>query len=119
MVGVTEGKVWGSTQLALRHNNVEAHSIIVKCGGYCSKHHHDHKWNRFLVLQGKLVVRIFRDDMVDETIVGVGQITDVRPGLVHQFEALEDTLAMEFYWVDLDPGDIDRHGTTGGLRCCL
>ena len=117
-IGPRQGKVWGVTQLSFAYNGTEVHAIHIKKGGYCSRHSHQNKWNRFHVLQGRLAVRIFLngDDEVDETIVAVGQITDVPPGVRHEFEALEETIAVEFYWTRLDPGDIDRGGTVGGMR---
>lgn len=117
-IGPTQGKVWGQTRLAFAYNGVEAHVISVKKGSFCSLHSHVHKWNRFVVLSGRLAVRVyqFEVDNADETIVGPGQITDVPPAVKHEFEALEDTAAVEFYWVTLDPNDIDRGGTQGGMR---
>lgn len=116
-MGPRMGKVWGVTQLGFSFNSTEAHAILVRQGGYCSRHSHSQKWNRFFVLSGRLVVRIFHtEDLCDETIIGEGQVTDVPPGAKHEFEALEDTIAVEFYWVTLDALDIDRHGTQGGVK---
>lgn len=116
-IGAKEGKLWGTTQLVFGYNNVDAHVISIVKGGYCSKHEHYHKWNRFLVLSGRLLVRVFRaDGGADETIIGVGEVSDVPPGVLHLFEALEDTQAVEFYWVELSSQDIDRHGTQGGVK---
>jgi len=116
--GPRQGKIWGLTQLGFFHNSIEAHAIHVKKGGFCSCHTHKHKWNRFFVLQGKMAVRIFGDgsEVIDETVISVGQITDVPCGVRHEFEALEDTIAVEFYWSPLDSNDIDRMGSTGGIR---
>ena len=115
-IGPRSGKIWGTTQLGFAFNGVEAHAIHVAAGGYCSRHSHRSKWNRFQVLRGKLIVRLYftPDDVADETIVGVGQVTDVPPGVSHDFEALEDVIAIEYYWTVLDTNDIDRHGTQGG-----
>jgi len=118
-IGPRQGKLWGTTQMAFAYNGTEAHAITVEQGGYCSRHFHEHKWNRFLVLSGKLAVRIFwgtDDNKVDETVLMPGQVTDVPPGVRHEFEGLEDTLAVEFYWTVLDAGDIDREGSQGGMK---
>lgn len=117
VIGPRQGKVWGTTQLAFAWNGVEAHSIFVKRGGYCSRHSHKNKWNRFVVLSGRLAIRLYHDGQTpDETIIGNGQVSDVSPEVMHEFEALEDTMAMELYWTVLDAGDIDRHGTVGGMK---
>ncbi len=116
-IGPKQGKVWGTTQLLFAHNSVECHLIAAKAGGYSSKHRHDYKWNRFVLLHGKLIVRIFQEDgTVDETILNPGQVTDVPPGVLHQFEAELDCEALELYWVVLDAADIDRGDSQGGLK---
>jgi len=115
-IGAKMGKLWGWTQLAFAYNGVEIHALKIQKGGYCSTHDHRNKWNRFIILEGRLSIRIYHDDTVDETVIGPWQVTDVPPGVRHEFEALEDTIAMECYWTTLDPNDIDRHGTRGGIR---
>jgi phenylalanyl-tRNA synthetase beta subunit len=34
--------------------------------------------------------------------------TKVKPGLLHQFEVLEDTIAYELYWAEFPEKDIQR-----------
>jgi len=114
-----QGKVWGETMMAFAMNGIESHCLFAKACTYCSTHSHAAKWNRFFVLSGKLRVCLYSDDgktIIDQTIVRPWQVTDVPPGIRHSFEALEDTYAVEYYWTDLDPDDIDRHGTQGGVR---
>lgn len=115
-IGPVSGKVWGVTQLGFAYNGTEAHAIGVQKGGYCSTHSHTSKWNRFMVLSGTLAIRQYRNESeFDETIIRAGQVVDVPPGVRHDFRALDQTMAIEFYWTVLDVGDIDRHGTEGGL----
>ena len=117
-IGPKQSKVWGSTMLAFAYNDIEVHAICVRKGGYCSQHLHRHKWNRFMVLSGQLEVSLYLDgplmEEADVTIVDAGQVTDVPPGIVHQFKALEDTLAIEAYWVSLGTQDIERY-VAGGI----
>lgn len=117
-IGPRQGKVWGDTQLVFAWNSVEAHVIRINDGGFCSRHSHAAKWNRFVVMRGKLAVRLFYHEHggSDETLLSPGQVTDIPPNVRHEFEALEDTVAMELYWVPLDPHDIERHGSQGGKR---
>ena len=116
-IGPKQGKVWGTTQLMFAWNSVEFHRILVKRGGYSSCHLHKHKWNRFVLLSGLLIIRMYRGaEVVDETILRPGQITDIPPGVLHEFEALEDCEALEVYWVVLDAQDIDRGNSQGGLK---
>lgn len=113
------GKVWGQTQSLFYNPTCEVHLLAGKKGGYCSKHHHVNKWNRFFVISGQIKVTIYREETSgyeDVIIVGAGQFTDVKPGLKHRFEVLEDCQCIEIYWTnDLDPVDIVREDN-GGIR---
>jgi len=116
-VGPLQAKVWGSTQLLFAHHGVECHQIKFLAGHRCSKHRHEHKWNRFVVLHGSLSVVIFRSgDAREHTIISKGQVTDVPPNVWHQFEALEDGEALEFYWVVLEANDIERLDSGGKVQ---
>ena len=76
----------------------------------CSKHLHEYKWNGFFVEKGKLLIRVWQKDydLCDETILTDGMYTKVKPGLLHQFEVLEDTIAYELYWAEFPEKDICR-----------
>jgi len=107
-----QGKVWGKTIRWFSKNNVEIHQIYAKKGGFCSKHRHSAKYNKFIILEGKLAITRWSDygshELEDVTILNAGEECTAPPGEYHRFEALEDTIALEVYWVELDPGDIDR-----------
>ncbi|KKM16855.1 hypothetical protein LCGC14_1681640 [marine sediment metagenome] len=119
MQNVTRGKIWGNTSTIFNKNNVEIARIEVKTGGYCSKHKHAHKFNFFFVEFGKLEVTIFRPDagqvIEDVTVVEAGGSTYVEPNLYHKFKALENTVAYEVYWIELDVNDIERE-VVGGME---
>jgi len=104
------GKIWGTTELVEANGALEFHRIEMVKGGVCSKHMHEFKWNGFFVESGKLIVRVWQKDydLVDETIIGPGQYTKVKPGLYHQFECLEDGVAFELYWAEFNHNDIKR-----------
>ena len=44
----------------------------------------------------------------DETILGPGDFTQVKPGKIHQFEGVEDGVAFELYWAEFNHDDIKR-----------
>ena len=117
MLDAKRGKVWGTTQCLFRGNNVELHRITVRKGGFSSKHQHAHKFNKFVVESGSLEVVIYREDagriIEDVTTLRAGDSTYVEPGLFHRFQALEETTALEVYWVQLDQGDIFREDVGG------
>ena len=56
LCGATQGKFWGKTSCYYVSDTSEVHYIEANKDGYCSRHHHEKKWNRFVVLQGKLKV---------------------------------------------------------------
>ena len=108
-------KIWGSTCKLFDRNNVEVHRIQVKDGGFCSKHWHKYKFNLFYVESGRLWIRqwLANGDSSDIALVP-GESLTVRPGVLHRFEALEDTVAYEIYWAELDD-DIYRE-SQGGIK---
>jgi quercetin dioxygenase-like cupin family protein len=103
------GKVWGETRLITRNPALEMHMISFKAGAVCSEHLHRGKWNGFLVLSGVMLVRVWQESgLVDVTTLRAGEYTEVTPGLVHQFEGVEDGEALEVYWAALAWDDIVR-----------
>jgi len=117
---IIQGKVWGYTTPLFNKNNVELHIAEIRKGGYCSKHKHKFKFNRFVVLKGKLKITIWKDygtdTLQDVSILGISQECTVPPGDFHKFEALEDTTVLEIYWVDLNENDIVREDHGGMLN---
>ena len=105
------GKVWGQTELIHANGVLEFHRIDFRAGGVCSKHKHQFKWNGFYVMTGRMKVRVWQkdqQDLVDETILGPGDFTRVKPGLMHSFEGMEDGVAFELYWAEFNHADIRR-----------
>ena len=106
------GKVWGQTELIHANGVLEFHRIEFEADAQCSQHLHQFKWNGFYVETGKMLVRVWQegeqDGLVDETILGPGDFTSVRPGLVHQFEGIEEGVAFELYWAEFNHNDIVR-----------
>lgn len=117
-MGIRAGKIWGNTELIHANGVLEFHRIEYKSGYKCSEHYHKHKWNGFFVESGKMLVRVWQtadqEGLVDETILEAGDFTQVKPGLVHQFEGIEDGVAFELYWAEFSHDDIERR--TVGTR---
>jgi len=106
------GKIWGNTELVHANGVLEFHRIQFRAGYKCSEHYHKHKWNGFFVESGKMIVRVWQtadqEGLVDETVLSAGDFTQVKPGLVHQFEGIEDGVAFELYWAEFNHNDIER-----------
>lgn len=111
------GKIWGSTELIHANGVLEFHRIDFKAGGVCSKHKHQFKWNGFYVVSGKMKIKVWQKDydLIDETVLGPGDFTRVKPGLMHSFEGLEDGVAFELYWAEFNHDDIQRE-TVGHFK---
>lgn len=109
-------KVWGDTAPIFHKNNVESHLINVNPFSFCSKHCHNHKYNMFLVVDGELWVSVWKSyGLVDVTHLKPGESMKVAPGEFHQFESKSSSCkALEFYWTEISPEDIQRENT-GGL----
>ena len=112
-----QGKVWGHTSPLFNKNNVEIHRIEVNKGTFCSKHKHNSKYNMFFVERGELEINVWKNnyDLVDKTILKSQQSCIVAPLEYHLFRSVEDTIAFEIYWVEIDKNDIDRENV-GGIR---
>ena len=112
------GKIWGMTELLISHPTFEIHRIEANKSGFCSKHKHEYRYNMFYVESGKMLIRVWQNDydLCDTTILEPGDQISVPPNIMHQFEALEDTIAFEIYYVErLDKKDIVRE-SVGGTR---
>lgn len=111
----TYGKVWGTTCPVFNKNNVEVHVIDILPDAFCSKHHHQHKFNMFKVLEGELWVQVWKDyDLVDITHLKAGESMVVAPGEEHQFFTRYSTCkALEVYWTEISESDIVRDGSGG------
>lgn len=109
-MGIKAGKIWGNTELIHANGALEFHRIEYKAGVKCSEHKHEFKWNGFFVESGKMIVRVWQPNqgLVDETILEAGDFAQVKPGLVHQFEGLQDGVAFELYWAEFNHDDIVR-----------
>lgn len=123
-----ENKIWGETKLIWIGNNTEIHRIIIKKGGYCSKHTHRNKFNLFYVERGKLLIETWKnidfinkkslqeEAMIEKTILHVGENTIIKPNQYHRFTAFEPTEALEVYWVNLEEDDIIREDCGGVIK---
>lgn len=109
------GKVWGETAMIFGKNNVSIHRIETKEDSWCSTHKHEHKYNMFFVESGSIEVHVWKNDydLVDVTVLRVGEMTTVKPGEFHKFVSTENSVVYEIYWTELDENDIVRKDSGG------
>lgn len=105
-----QGKIWGTTQRLFDHNGVSCDFIRVHKNYTCSIHSHSMRYNAFFVVSGKLVIEQWKNeyDLIDRTLLHSGSSCRVPAGEKHRFVALEETLALEWYWADNIRSDIFR-----------
>jgi len=103
--GPVSGKVWGKTKCLFSNGTSEFHIINAVKGGYCSKHKHLSKHNRFFVLSGQLEIITYTQTGEDKVVIGPGEFTDVPPAVFHKFVALTDVECLEIYWIDTINGN--------------
>lgn len=107
------GKVWGETSLLFGNENFHIHKAEAKAGSQCSKHKHIHRNNMFLVLEGKLRIRVWKNtyDLEDLTLLDKDDWVVVEAGEYHRFEATTDCEFLEIYFLDpVSNADIEREG---------
>ena len=114
------GKVWGETRPLLVTPLVEIHEIIINPNAHCSHHDHRHKHNAFYCVKGEVEVHVKKTnyDLEDVTFLSAGQITEVPPNEEHWFQTGSSAaIVLEIYYLTpLNPNDIDRKGTVGGVN---
>ena len=70
--------------------------LSFKKGKKCSLHYHKLKHETFYLHSGKLKCIFIEGDTTDLIVLNPGDIKEIPPGLIHQMEALEDTVMFEF-----------------------
>jgi len=97
-------KIWGERWL-IRQDSTHATSYLkLKAKTRCSWHKHQAKWNKFVVIRGKVGIKT----EFGETILGTGNEFTVGPGVYHEFKVYEDSEMIEEMFVLYDEGDIER-----------
>jgi mannose-6-phosphate isomerase-like protein (cupin superfamily) len=102
--------VWLSTPFA------EVHRLTILPNVQCSMHMHQHKWNSFHVISGRLIIEVEKSDypLTDKTELGPGESTTVKPGEYHRFRTGDEPCeAIECYYPAALSEDIKRRDCGG------
>ena len=106
------GKILGETNLIFSNNNIQINQIYIKKGGRCSVHMHNHKNNIFFIQSGRLLIEQWmEEELVDSTVLNKEDKMEIPSQIYHRFTALEDTNALEIYYLDINNNDIIRKDT--------
>lgn len=112
-------KIWGSTWKIAHEPAFEVWGLKIEPRAHCSRHKHQNKWNKFLILSGSLTVQLFSWKSAEHPeevfTLGPGEGLTVPPGVWHRFHTHDQPCeAIEMYWVSvIDPDDIDRADVGG------
>lgn len=107
-------KVWGSRWAIRKDSTHETSVLFLKKGTRCSFHHHQAKYNLFVVLAGKIGIRT----QYGEVILTRGQEFTTYPGdeWKHEFRVYEKAVVLEEMYVQYEASDIIRDDVGGLLK---
>lgn len=104
-----EQKIWGERWI-VRIDSGHANSILhIKAGYRCSWHCHQSKFNKFVVISGRLGIKTNEGEIE----LTAGKTCTVPPHIAHEFRAYEDTICVEEMYVEYDEQDIKRSDLGG------
>ena len=94
-----EPKVWGSVRHAFGSPHCAVSVLHTALGGYCSRHWHKDRINRFLVVTGAIEVVYYSQDKETARVpLTAGDQLDVPAEQIHRFEVIEPGIVVEVYW---------------------
>lgn len=109
-----EKRTWGEKDVLHLSDLAQLDFLLIYEGGYCSKHIHYHKYNLFHLICGKLEITLFTKSGEKKYILHENKRTMlIRPGVYHQFKALEKTECLEYSYVQYSEDDINRENEGG------
>ena len=104
-------KIWGTNEEIYNNDLCSVNLLKINKGGTCSYHVHKAKHNVFYVISGKLAIETDFSLGRTRTILLPGQSFTVFAGTKHQFQAIEETIAIEVMFVKYDNNDIVRENS--------
>lgn len=89
-------RVWGQElRLAIAPGRVMMKKLTLKAGSKGGLQYHRKRFEMGYVISGKMIVRLVKDDRIEEVVVKEGDHFYFPPYLVHQEEAIVDTMIIE------------------------
>lgn len=106
-----EKKVWGR----VAHLQAERTSLSIlelNAIACCSRHYHEKRWNRFVVLDAQIAVCLFANEHdklgTASKFLRAGDVLDVPPLTIHRFDVMQFGRVIEVYWnADDSPVDLN------------
>ena len=107
-------KVWGLRHRLLLTDTTEIDLVTVKKDTFCSTHSHNKKINKFVVIEGGVLIQ----SEYGEILLEAGDEFEIRPPLKHRFYGITDSTMVELAYVEegkIDANDIYRESQGGRL----
>jgi mannose-6-phosphate isomerase-like protein (cupin superfamily) len=95
-------KPWGYELIWARTDRYVGKILHVKKGHALSCQYHERKDETMHLLRGTLLLRTGTLEKLDERTLRAGESVRIRPGVVHEIEALEDCDVLEASTPELD-----------------
>ena len=117
-----ETKIWGTVIHSRPTDDIMVTHLDVNKGFRCSKHKHEHRFNHFIVISGRLFIEAWLSGPMKEPtkiLVGPGEEVTVAPNTFHRFLVEESGKVIEVYWSkkpDLSFEDIVRLDVGGKIE---
>jgi mannose-6-phosphate isomerase-like protein (cupin superfamily) len=90
-------KVWGIRDRVHLSEKCEIDLIYLKPNSFCSTHYHKNKINKFVVIQGELIIKT----SMGEINLKEGERIVIEPPLIHQFRTNDKcAIVLELAYVD-------------------
>lgn len=111
-------KPWGSEQIWAETETYVGKVISIDAGQRLSLQYHEEKDESILVSKGRLRLHSGEEaDRIETRILEEGASAHIPPGLIHRFEAIDDTVLIEVSTPQLTDvvrleDDYGREGTT-------
>jgi mannose-6-phosphate isomerase-like protein (cupin superfamily) len=105
-------KVWGERRRLLLTDQTEIDLLYLKQNSFCSTHKHKNKINKFVVIEGSLII----ETEFGKKLILAKESFTVNSPLIHRFFAREESIVVELAYVKegkIDPEDIERFSQGG------
>lgn len=98
---------WGTQTVVEDNPYFELHRLFVQSGKACTIHLHKHKRDIWFVESGSISIKIFDggNNLISENIVNAGEKFILNPGVIHQFEGIQDSVVLEYFYTPHDKND--------------
>jgi mannose-6-phosphate isomerase len=110
-------KPWGHETIWARSDRYVGKILHINAGHELSVQYHNRKDETVYLLSGKIVYKVQRDgdDVLDDTLLEVGESFRITPGTIHQMIAVTDCDVLEVSTPEID--DVvrlsDKYGREG------